>query len=109
MSLVYCPECGTKVSDKASACPFCGYRSNTRNLPMTASKNQQKKIQWEASPISAELNQVFPISPIQDNNLNIIFGRAENLCRVAPGFFQSVMSMLPKSIKVAEVNPQFKH
>ena len=72
---------------------------------MTASKNQQKKIQWEASPISAELNQVFPISPIQDNNLNIIFGRAENLCRVAPGFFQSVMSMLPKSIKVAEVNP----
>lgn len=26
MALVKCPECGKEVSDKASACPNCGYR-----------------------------------------------------------------------------------
>ena len=25
MALIVCPECGGKVSDKASACPHCGY------------------------------------------------------------------------------------
>jgi hypothetical protein len=105
MGLVYCPECGTKASDKASVCPFCGFRSSTKNLPMIASKKPLKRIQWEGSSLSSEFDQVFPISTIQNNNLNIIFGRAENLCRIAPAFFQTLMSMLPKTIKVAEVNP----
>ena len=105
MGLVYCPECGTKASDKASVCPFCGFRSSTKNLPMIASKKPLKNIQWESSSLASEFDQVFPISTIQNNNLNIIFGKAENLYRVAPAFFQAIMSMLPKTIKVAEVNP----
>ncbi len=105
MGLVYCPECGTKVSDKASVCPFCGFRSSTKNLPMIASKKPLKRIQWESSSLASEFDQVFPISTIQNNNLNIIFGRAENLSRIAPAFFQAIMSMLPKTIKVAEINP----
>ena len=105
MGLVYCPECGTKASDKASVCPFCGFRSSTKNLPMIASKKPLKRIQWESSSLASEFDQVFPISTIQNNNLNIIFGRAENLSRIAPAFFQAIMSMLPKTIKVAEINP----
>jgi len=104
MGLVYCPECGTKASDKASVCPFCGYRSGAKNLPMIASTKPLKRIQWESSSLASEFDQVFPISTIQNNNLNIIFGRAENLSRVAPAFFQALMSMFPKTIKVAEVN-----
>lgn len=105
MALVYCPECGTKVSDKASVCPFCGYRSSSKNLPMVANKKPLAKFQWETTSLAAELDQVFPISTIQTNNLNIIFGRAENLSRVAPAFFESVKAALPETIKVAETNP----
>lgn len=105
MGLVYCPECGTKASDKASACPFCGFRSSTKNLPMIASNKPLSSIKWENSSLATEFNEVFPISKIQNNNLNIIFSRAENLSRVAPAFFQTIMSMLPKTIKVAEVDP----
>lgn len=108
MGLVYCPECGTKASDKASVCPFCGFRSGAKNLPMIASKKPLMRIQWESSSLASEFDQVFPISTIQNNNLNIIFGRAENLSRVAPAFFQAVMSMLPKTIKVAEINPEIQ-
>ena len=25
MALIKCPECGTEASDKANACPRCGY------------------------------------------------------------------------------------
>jgi hypothetical protein len=105
MGLVYCPECGTKVSDKASVCPFCGFRSSAKNLPMVARKNPPKRIEWDSTSLLAEFDQVFPISTIQNDNLNIIFGRVENLSRVAPAFFETIKAMLPKTIKVAEVNP----
>ncbi len=105
MSLVYCPECGTKVSDKASVCPFCGYRSSSKNLPMVACKKPLAKFQWESTSLTAGFDQVFPISTIQSNNLSIIFSRAENLSRVAPAFFEAVKSALPETIKVAETNP----
>ena len=105
MGLVYCPECGTKISDKASVCPFCGYRSSTKNMPMIASNSPLKKIQWESTSLVSEFDQVFPISTIQNNNLNIIFGRAENLSRVAPAFFEVLKAMIPQTIKVADLNP----
>lgn len=105
MALVYCPECGTKVSDKASVCPFCGYRSSSKNLPMVASKKPLAKFQWDNTAHISEFDQVFPISKIQSNNLSIIFGRAENLSRVAPALFEAVKAALPETIKVAETNP----
>jgi hypothetical protein len=104
MGLVYCPECGTKISDKASVCPYCGFRSSTKNLPMVASKNPLKRIQWESTSLVSEFDQVFPIGTIQSNNLNIIFGKAENLSRVAPAFFETIKAMFPKTIRIAETN-----
>lgn len=108
MGLVYCPECGTKISEKASVCPFCGFRSSAKNLPMVASKKPLKRIQWESTSLASEFDQVFPISAVQNNNLNIIFGRAENLSRVAPAFFEAVKAMLPQTIKVADLNPNIQ-
>lgn len=72
---------------------------------MLTRKKPLAKFQWESSSPTAGFNQVFPISTIQSNNLSIIFGRAENLSRVAPAFFEVVKAALPKDIKVAEVNP----
>lgn len=108
MGLVYCPECGTKISNKASVCPFCGYRSSSKNLPMIASNSPLKRIQWESNSLVSEFDQVFPISTIQNNNLNIIFGRAENLSRVAPAFFEVLRAMIPETVKVANLNPEIQ-
>ena len=108
MVLVYCPECGTKLSDKASFCPFCGYRSSSKNLPMVTSKKPLAKFQWGNVSRKSEFDNVFPISAIQSNNLSIIFGRAENLSRVAPAFFEVVKSVFPKTMKVAEINSELQ-
>lgn len=107
MALVYCPECGTKVSDKASECPFCGYRTSLNNSPMLTSKKPLAQFQWESTSSPTGVDQVFPISTIQRNNLSMIFGKAENLSKIAPAFFEAIKSVLrlPKDIKVAEVNP----
>lgn len=35
MSLILCPECGTKISDKATSCPHCGFKSEKSNLPIS--------------------------------------------------------------------------
>ena len=36
MSLIMCPECGAKISDKALECPRCGYGSDDRSLPISS-------------------------------------------------------------------------
>ena len=35
MSLILCPECGTKISNKSTKCPHCGYVSNDSSLPIS--------------------------------------------------------------------------
>ena len=35
MGLILCPECGTKISDRALTCPHCGYSSENRMLPIS--------------------------------------------------------------------------
>ncbi|MBK5211988.1 MAG: hypothetical protein JJE36_06775 [Coriobacteriia bacterium] len=72
---------------------------------MVASKKPLAKFQWESTSLAAGFDQVFPIGTIQSNNLSIIFGRAENLSRVAPAFFEAVKAALPETIKIAETNP----
>jgi len=32
MALIKCPECGKEISDKASACPNCGYPMNRAEI-----------------------------------------------------------------------------
>lgn len=35
MSRILCPECGTKISDKAKTCPNCGFQSVDPNRPIS--------------------------------------------------------------------------
>ncbi len=35
MGLILCPECGTKISDKATECPHCGFQSADSSRPIS--------------------------------------------------------------------------
>lgn len=104
MALVYCPECGTKVSDTAASCPFCGYRSADSNQPMITNTVPPQQISWGGDALTAEFGDVFPIGERQTHDLNTIFGRAENLARVAPAFFETLKAMIPETVKVAQID-----
>lgn len=49
MALIQCPECGNEISDKASACPNCGYpvvgTAHTEGTEKTDEKKEQPNIQ----------------------------------------------------------------
>lgn len=64
MSLILCPECGTKISDKATECPHCGYQSVDSSRPIS----EQDK--YEIAPIFE-----YDIEEWKPNrgNLSIIF------------------------------------
>lgn len=47
MSLILCPECGTKISDRATCCPHCGFESEDPSRPIS----EQDK--YEIVPIFA--------------------------------------------------------
>lgn len=40
MSFIYCPECGTSISDRALVCPSCGFIGRNKKLPI--SKQNEK-------------------------------------------------------------------
>lgn len=39
MSLIDCPECAARVSDKAYACPHCGHPINPAGIRLLSEKN----------------------------------------------------------------------
>ena len=44
MALITCPECGKKMSDKASNCPACGYPTKTLAKNINTLYNGNKSI-----------------------------------------------------------------
>lgn len=44
MALIKCPECGKEISERASACPHCGYPINHHSSQQRAEDYTPKKI-----------------------------------------------------------------
>ena len=66
MSLIICPECGKEFSDKAAACPNCGYPinhedTNEKNIKETIVENT---IQQESSQNEPKKNE----KPVKKKN-----------------------------------------
>ncbi len=68
MSLILCPECGSKISDRAISCPQCGYISQDSTLPISVQESYEIVPTFsydveEWNPNSGQLN----IVSIEDN------------------------------------------
>lgn len=61
MTMVACPECGTRISDSAKQCPFCGYQSDNALAPLNT------------IPLShRQIKVVIPQASIFDDDTNLI-------------------------------------
>lgn len=111
MSLIQCPECGARISDKATACPYCGFQSNN---PLVAISLQDK---YEIVPVfDYDIDGWHPnrgdLSVISyDDNRQLIqyFGNWEFIqTRLAP--IAQVIKELAESehILVADIDPYVK-
>ena len=64
MSRILCPECGTKISDKATKCPHCGFQSADPTRPISEQdKYEMVPIfeydieEWQLAGINAMFDQ----------------------------------------------------
>jgi len=55
MALIKCPECYREISDKAEACPSCGYKFEPKQLEITSKLIKEYNRQVTAKPINISI------------------------------------------------------
>ena len=111
MSLILCPECGTKISDKATACPHCGYESADTSRPISEQDSYEivpvfKFDIEEWNPNKEEMS----IAPFEDNrNLVQYFGNWENIRLRIPAVARVIEDLATKDkVLVAKMDTYVK-
>lgn len=111
MSLILCPECGTKISNKATTCPHCGYISKDATLPISMQDTYEVVPTFsydikEWKPSSVQLSVV----AIEDNkSLVQFFGSWKNIEHKMPAIANVIQQMAKKeNILVAKMDGYVK-
>lgn len=111
MSLILCPECGSKISDKATACPHCGYMSKDSSLPISVQDSYEMVPSFsydieEWNPNSEQLE----IIGVEDNkSLVQYFGNWQNIQLRIPALGKVIKAMATKDkILVAKMDSYVK-
>lgn len=103
MGMVYCTECGTKISEYADACPHCGFKGNKSTALTVKDKAAIQPASWTDASLAKEFDSALPISPMQKARFDNLFSNAETLMEVAPALFNVLEAMLPDTIVAAKI------
>ncbi|WP_283684946.1 zinc ribbon domain-containing protein [Parablautia sp. Marseille-Q6255] len=111
MSLILCPECGTKISDKARICPHCGFMSEDNLRPISEQDTYEIVPTFcydieEWKPANGNLSVV----AVEDNkSLVQFFGQWKNVERTIPAIADVIQQMAKKeNILVAKMDKYVK-
>ena len=90
MSFIYCPECGSKISDAAKECPYCGFRNSGKLMPIC-------KMNYSVVPMRISLPQIAVfddgsnlLSREDNRALYYFFSDANKLQQFAPGIYDLI-------------------
>ncbi len=111
MSLILCPECGTKISDKATQCPHCGFQSADPNRPISEQDKFEIFPTFEYDIEGWQTNSGnFSVISYEDNKSFIgQFGNWQKLKNYLPAIAEVISSMAKKdNIMVAKMDPYVK-
>lgn len=98
MSLIQCPECGTRISDKAVTCPHCGFRSKKVSQPISA---QDKYLpvpvfEYDIEEWNPSRNDLTEISMEDNRQLFLFFGKWKNIKNALPALAQVIEALAKK-------------
>ncbi len=111
MSLILCPECGTKISNKATMCPHCGYVSNDSLLPISLQDTYEviptftyDIVEW--TPTETQTNLV----AYEDNRTLVEYlGNWQNIQLRAPSIAKAIEALAKKEkILIADMDSYVK-
>jgi hypothetical protein len=111
MSLILCPECGAKISSKATMCPHCGYISNDATLPISLQDTYEvvPTFSYDIEDWNPDKNDQSLISYEDNRTLVENLGNWQNLQLRVPAIANVIKGMATKDkILVAKMDSYVK-
>ncbi len=111
MSLILCPECGAKISDRATQCPHCGFQSENFNLPISQQDTFEAcpAFEYDIEGWEVEGGSLNVISYEDNKNFFNVLGKWKNIQTKLPAIADVILSMAKKEhIMVADMDKYIK-
>lgn len=111
MSLILCPECGTKISNKATTCPHCGYVSIDSSLPISVQETYEvvPTFSYDIEEWNPNQDQTSLIAYEDNRTLVEYLGNWQNIQLRLPAIAKVIKSMAEKDkILVAKMDSYVK-
>lgn len=112
MSLILCPECGSKISDKATACPHCGYMSKDNSLPISVQDTYEivPSFSYDIEEWKPSCEQLGVIGVEDNKSLVQYFGNWQNIQLRMPALAKVIKGMAKKDkVLVAKMDSYVKN
>lgn len=109
MSLVLCPECGAKISDRAVSCPHCGYQSVDPLRPISEQDRFEivPIFQYDIEDWSPNRGDLSTISYEDNKQLVSHFGNWETIQLQLPAIASVIKSLAEKDHIMAAKMPAY--
>lgn len=111
MSRILCPECGTKISDKATRCPQCGFQSNDPTRPISEQDKYEvvPTFEYEVEEWKPNHADLSIISYEDNRSLIQYFGNWETIQIQLPAIAEVISTMAKKDhVMVAKMDSYVK-
>ena len=111
MSRILCPECGTKISDKATKCPHCGFQSADPKRPISEQDKYEMVpiFEYDIEEWQPNCGELSIISYEDNRSLIQYFGKWENIKVKLPAIAEVIGAMAGKDhIMVAKMDSYVK-
>lgn len=111
MSRILCPECGTKISDKATKCPYCGFQSIDPMRPISEQDKYEMVpiFEYDIEEWKPNRGELSVISYEDNKSLIQYFGKWETIQTRLPAIAEVIGAMAGKDhIMVAKMDSYVK-
>ena len=111
MSMILCPECGTKISDKATKCPHCGFQSADSDRPISEQDRYEivPIFEYDIEEWNPNRGDLSIISYEDNKSLVSYFGKWENIKIKLPAIAEVIGAMANKEhIMIAKMDQYIK-
>lgn len=112
MSMILCPECGTKISDKATSCPHCGFVSADPFCPISEQDTYEMVpvFGFDIEEWNPNRGQLSIMSVEENKTLVQYFGSWQNIQLRVPAIAKVIKSMAHRdNILVADMDSYIKN